>query len=102
MSSIRNLLLAIPAFAASLALPRIPEYSLAKRQITTSQTGTDGLYYSFWTDGAGQVSYSNEGGGQYSVTWSGNGNWVAGKGWQTGEARNISFSGDYNPSGNSY
>lgn len=37
------------------------------------------------------------------MTWSGDaGNFVAGKGWETGSARDISFSGDYAPDGNSY
>jgi endo-1,4-beta-xylanase len=41
-------------------------------------------------------------GGQYSVTWSGNGNWVGGKGWKPGAARVITYSGTYSPNGNSY
>ncbi len=53
--------------------------SLARRQaITSSETRTNGgFYYSFWTDGTGDVSYTNDAGGEYSVTWSGNaGNFV--------------------------
>ncbi len=62
---------------------------LNKRQTyTQSATGThDGYYFSFWTDGGPNVRYTNEAGGQYSVTWSGNGNWVGGKGWNPGAAR---------------
>lgn len=76
----------------------------ALAQITSSETGTnDGFYYSFWTDGAGDVTYTNGAAGEYSVTWSGdNGNWVAGKGWATGTDRAISFGGTYAPDGNSY
>jgi endo-1,4-beta-xylanase len=60
----------------------------ASQALTTSQTGeSGGFYYSFWTDGAGQVSYTNGDAGQYSVTWSGDGNWVGGKGWATGSDR---------------
>jgi endo-1,4-beta-xylanase len=75
------------AAAGSALLPTSP---LDKRQaLTTSQTGmSNGYYFSFWTDGAGQVSYTNGQGGQYSATWGGNaGNWVGGKGWAKGEAR---------------
>ncbi|KAK5165129.1 Endo-1,4-beta-xylanase 11A [Saxophila tyrrhenica] len=72
----------------------------ALAQSSTGQSG--GYYYSFWTDGAGQVDYQNGEGGRYTVTWSGDGNWVGGKGWQTGTDRAISFSGDYSPNGNSY
>jgi endo-1,4-beta-xylanase len=92
---------------------------------TPSATGTsNGFYYSWWTDGAAQATYTNGNGGQYSLTWSGNnGNLVGGKGWQPGSARYvesnscinkfltlsfnnfhrvISYSGNYQPNGNSY
>ena len=76
----------------------------ALAQITTSETGeNNGFYYSFWTDGASQVTYTNGDAGRYSVEWSGDaGNWVGGKGWSTGSDRAISFSGTYAPDGNSY
>lgn len=51
-------------------------------QSSTGESG--GYYYSFGTDGAGQVDYQNGEGGRYTVSWSGDGNWVGGKGWQTG------------------
>ncbi|KAK4657550.1 hypothetical protein QC762_213730 [Podospora pseudocomata] len=86
-------------FAAPGELP-----GLAKRQTyTTSATGThNGYYFSFWTDGGPNVRYTNEAGGQYSVSWSGNGNWVGGKGWNPGTARTINYTGTYQPNGNSY
>ncbi|KAK3648934.1 hypothetical protein LTR56_003782 [Elasticomyces elasticus] len=101
---IRTFLSTLPALAAvCLAVPLPETKNLVARQQTTSGTGENGgYYYSFWTDNAGQVSYTNGEGGSYSVTWSGDGNWVAGKGWATGAARDISFSGEYSPSGNSY
>jgi endo-1,4-beta-xylanase len=63
--------------------------SLSKRQtITSSQTGTNnGYYFSFWTDGGGPVSYTNKAAGEYSVAWSGSGNFVGGKGWNPGGSR---------------
>lgn len=78
--------------------------ALAVRSGTPSSTGTNnGFYYSFWTDGAAAVTYTNGAAGQYSVTWSGsNGNFVAGKGWNPGAARAITYSANYKPSGNSY
>ncbi|KAJ1324247.1 glycoside hydrolase family 11 protein [Microdochium nivale] len=62
----------------------------------------NGFYYSFWSDDQGQVRYSNGNGGQYSVNWSGNGNWVGGKGWLPGTSRTIRYTADYRPNGNSY
>ena len=72
---------------------------------TPSATGTNnGFYYSWWTDGAGQATYTNCAGGTYGLTWSGgNGNLVGGKGWNPGSStRTINYSGTYKPNGNSY
>ncbi|KIO30137.1 hypothetical protein M407DRAFT_20806 [Tulasnella calospora MUT 4182] len=107
MVSFSSLLLVCTAAAAAWAAPSkdSEKHELVARQtISTSQTGThNGYYYSFWTDGAGQISYTNGAGGSYSVTWSGNaGNWVGGKGWNPGSARVITYSGTYSPNGNSY
>ncbi|KAI6270113.1 Endo-1,4-beta-xylanase 4 [Pyricularia oryzae] len=70
---------------------------------TPSSTGThDGFYYSWWTDNGAQATYTNNAGGSYSITWSGNGNLVGGKGWNPGSARNVTYSANYRPNGNSY
>ncbi|KAG8938635.1 hypothetical protein FRC04_008133 [Tulasnella sp. 424] len=105
MFSFSSLLLVCTATAAVLAAPSNEKRDLVTRQtITSSQTGTNnGYYYSFWTDGAGTISYTNGAGGSYSVTWSGNnGNWVGGKGWNPGSPQAIAYSGTYSPNGNSY
>ncbi|KAJ7161058.1 glycosyl hydrolases family 11-domain-containing protein [Mycena filopes] len=109
MVSFSSLLTSLVLFAATSVYAIIPPNITSRgtptiRAGTPSSTGTsNGYFYSFWTDGAGQVTYTNGAGGQYSVQWSGNnGNFVGGKGWMPGAARSISFSGTYSPNGNSY
>lgn len=64
--------------------------ALSPRQSGSTPSGTgfnNGFYYSWWTDGASPVTYTNQQGGQYSVKWASGGNFVGGKGWQKGGAR---------------
>ncbi|CAG7851005.1 Endo-1,4-beta-xylanase xynf11a Short=Xylanase xynf11a; AltName: Full=1,4-beta-D-xylan xylanohydrolase xynf11a; Flags: Precursor [Serendipita indica DSM 11827] len=96
-------LAAVGVFAADPVEKREEKPTVVARAGTPSSTGYhNGYYYSFWTDGAGNVYYTNGNGGSYSVSWSGNGNWVGGKGWNPGSARNIAYTADYRPNGNSY
>ena len=92
------------SFTSALALCATFACSALGQTLTTSETGeNNGFYYSFWTDGASQVTYTNGEGGRYSAEWSGSaGNWVGGKGWSVGTDRAISYSGTYAPNGNSY
>ncbi len=78
-------------------------YAEADRTLTQNSTGThNGFYYSFWKD-SGNASMTLRADGRYSSSWgSGTNNWVGGKGWATGNRRTISYSGSYNPNGNSY
>ncbi|KAK2605770.1 hypothetical protein N8I77_008584 [Diaporthe amygdali] len=101
-----------PAFHELLFAERdanVTEFSDLVARQSQSQTGTNnGYYYSFWTDGGSQVTYTNGPGGQYSITWGSGGNFVGGKGkrkhsgWNPGSAREITYSGTYSPNGNSY
>ncbi|WP_249998425.1 glycoside hydrolase family 11 protein [Actinoplanes sp. M2I2] len=75
----------------------------ADRTLTSNLTGThNGYYFSFWKD-SGDASMTLRADGRYSSNWGrSTNNWVGGKGWATGNRRTISYSGSYNPNGNSY
>ncbi|KAF2095858.1 endo-1,4-beta-xylanase [Rhizodiscina lignyota] len=98
-----NSLSLIAAFTAIAAICAAPGRQYLPRSGTPSSTGTNnGFYYSFWTDGGADVSYTNQAGGEYSITWGDGGNFVGGKGWNPGSARAITYSGTFSPNGNAY
>ncbi|MBE5965567.1 MAG: 1,4-beta-xylanase [Lachnospiraceae bacterium] len=77
--------------------------ALSATTVTSNQTGThDGYFYSFWNAGGGSVTMTLGSGGNYSVDWSNCNNFTCGKGWSTGAARNVSFSGSFNGGSNGY
>jgi len=82
--------LAFSAATYVLAAPSFPTEAntteLVQRTGTAGSIDTNnGFYHSFWTDGGADVTYTNEAAGEYNVTWSGDGNFVAGKGLESGK-----------------
>ena len=81
---------AIYAFAAPSAL--IEKYgrrqAMEERSIEPG-TGTNGGYfYSYYNSGSeSSVTFNIGDGGEYNVSWTDCGNFVAGKGWETGSDR---------------
>ncbi|KAF2149758.1 glycoside hydrolase family 11 protein [Myriangium duriaei CBS 260.36] len=103
MVQISSLFTALVCAATALAAPAPITKDLIERSTPSSTGNNGGYYYSFWTDGTGDVTYTNGASGQYTVTWTGNkGNFVAGKGWSTGTARNINFKSNFAVNGNGY
>ncbi len=86
MVGFSSLLVALSAVAGVFAAPA----ELVSRSGTPSSTGTSGgYYYSFWTDGGADITYTNKDGGEYSVVWGTGGNFVGGKGWNPGSAQYV-------------
>ncbi|RYP11269.1 hypothetical protein DL765_007821 [Monosporascus sp. GIB2] len=103
-----TLLLALSAvagvFASPLELIKKAEEQAEKRGIQPGTGTHDGFFYSYWTDGRGNIDFNNGPRGSYSVTWQNVGNFVGGKGWNPGSGnRNVTYSGTWNAANqNSY
>ncbi|KAL2263592.1 hypothetical protein VTK26DRAFT_6059 [Humicola hyalothermophila] len=111
MVSFKSLLLAVSAATSVLARPfdflerddGNSTEALAKRQVTPNSEGYhNGYFYSWWSDGGGQATYTMLEGSRYKVSWRNTGNFVGGKGWNPGNGRTINYGGYFAPSGNGY
>jgi len=79
--------LAAPAASAD---PSAPDFEIGPHNLARRQGGLD--YNQNWKAGQGNINYSPSSNG-YSVTFSNAGDFVVGKGWRSGKARNITFNG---------
>ncbi|KAK1753869.1 putative endo-1,4-beta-xylanase A [Echria macrotheca] len=99
--------LAIPVSSSSPSstpTDDITSSPLGRRDTAASTGSHNGFYYSFWTDGGGEVDYANGDDGSYTVAWRNCSSFFGGKGWNPGlEDRNITFAADtFEPEGNGY
>jgi endo-1,4-beta-xylanase len=92
----KSLLLAVTAVTSVLGRPfdflerddGNSTESLERRQVTGNSVGThNGYFYSWWSDGGGQATYTMGAGSRYQVNWKNTGNFVGGKGWNPGTGR---------------
>lgn len=67
MVSFSSLLVAGSAlFSATYAMPQ-PESQLMVRNTPNAEGTNNGYFYSFWSDGAGDVTYTNLAGGEFAT-----------------------------------
>lgn len=112
MLSIRSFLVAVTAITATFAAPSSSSYpdilhsaevvTLETRATPAGQGTNNGFFYSYYNSGGSEVTYNNGAAGLYTTQWTDCQNFVAGKGWNPGSARVITYSGSFNPDGNSY
>lgn len=99
MVALKSLFLALTAVSGVVSAPfdflleRDEEYNstlLEKRAVTPNSSGNaQGYFYSWWSDGGGDATYTNLEGSRYTVNWRNSGNLVGGKGWNPGTGRYV-------------
>lgn len=84
-----SVFLALAATVAVCALPNPVETTeLFPRSGLPNINGTSGgYYYLFSSDGVGTVTFTNEPGGEYAISWANAGSFIGGKGWNPGSSR---------------
>jgi endo-1,4-beta-xylanase len=66
--------------------------SIEARQSSVGEEGVwDGMYYWFWTDGAGQVNFNRTGPSNYKVNWKDSGNFLGGVGRKPGTNKYVTM-----------
>ncbi|RDL38914.1 Endo-1,4-beta-xylanase [Venustampulla echinocandica] len=79
-----------------------PGEQLEHGSTTSSRDIQAANYFSNWSEGGSNVRCNRGSGGSYSVTWSGQGGFVCGTGYNPGGSRTVKYSGSYNATGPGY
>jgi len=88
---------AVVAATVAVVLPGIAH---AATQICSNQSNTSGgAYYQMWSNGQGSACITLNSATNYSTTWSGIGDFVAGAGWNPGSNRTINYTSSLSGSG---
>ncbi|KAJ6571820.1 endo-1,4-beta-xylanase [Mycena capillaripes] len=85
------------AVAGVSALPGNFGRNLTARATSPGEGTFDGFFYSYFTTNSNSV-FTNIAAGEYEIQWDGNGDLVAGVGWNPGlTSRSITFGGSFGP-----
>ena len=96
----RVLVLLGSACALALGTVALVMPGAAKAAVCSNQTGNNGgMYYQMWSAGQGSACINLNSSNNYSTSWSGIGDFVAGVGWNPGSNQSVSFSGSMSANG---
>jgi endo-1,4-beta-xylanase len=96
----RLVLAGICAAALAVATVALTAPASAATQICNNQSGNNGgMYYQMWSAGQGSACITLNSSNNYSTSWSGIGDFVAGVGWNPGNTQSITYSGSLSASG---
>ncbi|KAH7303478.1 endo-1,4-beta-xylanase I [Stachybotrys elegans] len=111
MVSIRSILVITSAFAAVMAAPTIlSDVASSTWELSCPASGggpgtlppyNPGNYVVQCSEPGGSLNITNSAGSSIAVSWD-MANMLVGKGWSVGGSRSITYSGTYEPSGNSW
>ncbi|HEX3790305.1 MAG TPA: glycoside hydrolase family 11 protein [Pseudonocardiaceae bacterium] len=96
----RLLLSVVLAMIVGAAMSALTGTASAATTLCSNQSATNsGSYYQMWSAGTGSACMTMNSATNYSTTWSGIGDFVAGVGWNPGSNHTVNFTSSLNTSG---
>jgi endo-1,4-beta-xylanase len=96
----RLLLSVVLAMLVGAAMSALPGTASAATLCTNQSATTGGSYFQMWSAGTGSACMTMNSATNYSTTWSGIGDFVAGVGWNPGSgSRTVNFTSSLNATG---